>query len=174
MKILALASFLPLLLAAQEPSSRAPNPAAGVAASTVDPAFAADIRRLFDDAGLSDLIKQQMDLMAPSLMALAKQNPQVTQPFLDELMRRMKENLSLPHIEQMAVEIYAKYFTRDDIRQMIAYQESPVGRKARQVTPKLLAEFTTAMRDYGQKIGAETGMEVAKEHPEWIKKPTQQ
>lgn len=120
---------------------------------------------------MMQLLAQQVDQMMGPTIALMKQNPDLTPEFVDETMRRAKQKLLGPHMEEMAVKAYAKYFTRDDIQQMIAYQESPVGRKAKQVMPQMLADMNADMRAFGEKVGEEAAMEVVKEHPEYLKKP---
>jgi TonB family protein len=173
MKTLALASFLPLLLATQEPPRPAPEAAADAAktAPALDPALQADIHKLLDEAGLMQLVRQQIDAASQPMVELMKQNPNLTPQFVDELMRRVKEKLAGPDIEEIAVQTYAKFFTRDDIRQLLAYQESPIGRKARDVMPQMLAELNKEMRQYGENAGREAAIELANEHPEYLKKP---
>jgi TonB family protein len=171
MKTLALASFLPLLLAAQEPPNPAPNAAADAAktAPALDPALAADIRKLLDEAGMMQLVRQQIDAASQPMVQLMKQNPSLTPQFVDELMRRVKEKLLGPELEEMAVQIYARFFTREDVRQLLAYQESPIGRKSREVMPQMLAELNKEMREYGENVGRDAAIELVKEHPEYLK-----
>jgi len=172
MKTLTLALLLSAFVVAQQQSNPVAKSVSGDSVSAaVDPALAADIRRLMDDAGVSQLLKQQVDLMAQPLAELMKQNPNLSPDYVDALTRRLREKLTGPNIAEMAIQSYAKYFTRDDIRQMIAYQESPVGRKARQATPQIMADLFTEMRAYGEKVGREAAEEVIKEHPEYLKKP---
>jgi TonB family protein len=174
MKTLALALLLPVLGLAQEQSnSAAANPVSGdsVGSPAVDPALAADIRRLLDDAGVTELMRQQINLAMQPTIALMKQNPNLPPRFVDETMQRAKEKLLGPEIEEMAVEAYAKFFTRDDVQQMIAYQESPIGRKIKQVNPQMLAELSGRVSVFAQNVGRDAAAEVIKEHPEYLKKP---
>lgn len=171
MKTLALALLLPALISAQVQPNAASKPAPGqsAAAPAVDPALAADIRRLLDDAGVMQLIRQQVDQMMQPTIALMKQNPNLSPQFVDETMRRTREKLVGSDVEEMAIEAYAKFFTRDDIQQMIAYQESPVGRKARQVSPQMLAELGAKVQAFGERVGREAAAQVIQEHPEYVK-----
>ena len=173
MKTLALALLLPAFVLAQEPSNPPGKPVSGDSAGspTVDPAFAADIRRLLDDAGVAELMRQQINLAMQPTIALMKQNPNFSPQFVDETMQRAKEKLLGPEIEEMAIGAYAKFFTRDDIQQMIAYQESPIGRKIKQVNPQMLAELSGQVSVFAEKTGRDAAMEVIKEHPEYLKKP---
>jgi TonB family protein len=172
MKTLALLFLLSTFAVAQEqptpPSAGAS--AASAPAPAVDPALAADIHRLLDNAGMMQLLRQQFDQMMQPTLALMKQNSSLAPEFADETMRRVKEKFLGPEVEQMTVDAYAKYFTRSDIQQMIAYQESPVGRKARQQMPQLLADLMGTMREYGERVGRDAALEVIQEHPEYLKK----
>lgn len=173
MKTLALALLLPALGLAQEQSNPAAKPVSGdaIGSPAVDPALAADIRRLLDDAGVTQLIRQQTNLAMQPTIALMKQNPNLPSQFVDETMQRAKEKLLGPEIEKMAVEAYAEFFTRDDIKQMIAYQESPIGQKIKQVNPQMLAELSGKVSVFAENVGREAAAEVIKEHPEYLKKP---
>lgn len=53
------------------------------------------------------------------------------------------------------VPIYRKYLTLDDLKQIVAFYESPVGRK--------LAAATPAMTNEGMQAGQQLGMEIAQE-----------
>jgi TonB family protein len=174
MKTLALTLLLTVFARAQEPSHAGSKPVSSPSAGTpaVDPAMAADVHRLLEDAGIFELLRQQIDRMMQPTLALMKQNPNLSPEFIDETMRRAKTRLTGPEVEQMAVEEYAKFFTRDDIQQMIAFQESPVGRKARQVNSQMLAELSEKMSAFGESVGREAATQVLKEHPEYSKKPS--
>ena len=53
------------------------------------------------------------------------------------------------------VPIYQKYFTLDELREIVAFYDSPVGRK--------LAAATPAMTREGMEKGQQLGMEIANE-----------
>ncbi|MGA8025835.1 MAG: TonB family protein [Bryobacteraceae bacterium] len=136
----------------------------------LDPAFAADIHRLMDDVGMTNLMDLQINQMMGPIAAMLKANPSLSPEFVDEFIRRFKTRLLNEPIQDRAAREYAKFFTREDIQQMIAYQESAVGRKASKLLPQIQTEFGGEMRALGERIGREVAIQVAQEHPEYIKK----
>lgn len=54
---------------------------------------------------------------------------------------------------ELYIPIYQKYLTIDDLKQIIAFYESPVGKKLASVTPAMTAE--------GMQLGQQLGMEIA-------------
>lgn len=147
------------------------QPTAQRLSANIDPALQADLRRLMDDVGMDQLMRLQMDQMITPMGAMLKTNPQLTPAFVDEFLRRIKEQLLDGRVQDLAIQEYAKFFTHDEIQQMIAYQESPVGRKAKQVMPQVMSEMGTRMTAMSQELAKQTLTEIAQEHPEYINKP---
>ncbi len=173
-----MALLLPALLfvAASLHPSAAPVPPAtppqtpDQAEAKVDPALAADIRKLLELSGMLRALDAQMNQMSNSIATMMKTNPLFTEEFVDEFIRRAKQRMTVGLMEGLAVEEYAKYFTRNDIQQMIAYQQSPVGQKAATLLPQMMAELSKKAQEAGQQIGQELATELMQEHPEYLKK----
>jgi uncharacterized protein len=112
-----------------QPSAAAPAPVAP--APAVDPAKRADILHLLDLMGTKTAIAR----MGPTLMAQMQQfshnaaSSEQQQRLMQDTMARMQARMNSGAFEDLYVSIYDKYFTADDIRQMIQFYESPVGRK---------------------------------------------
>ena len=71
----------------------------------------------------------------------------------------------------LAVRVYARHFTTDEIKQIIAFQTSPLGRKLASETPAIQKELVLGGNQLGASLGYDIGVEIAKEHPEYIKDP---
>jgi hypothetical protein len=69
----------------------------------------------------------------------------------------------------LAVPEYDKNFTREEIRGLIQFYESPLGKKAITVVPQLMAELQTKGRKWGEDLGRQSMLEVLAEHPEFEK-----
>ena len=54
----------------------------------------------------------------------------------------------------IVVPIYAKHFTQEEVRQMIAFNETPVGKKVINTMPEVELETMRAADEWGTKIGA--------------------
>lgn len=48
--------------------------------------------------------------------------------------------------------IYSKYFTLEEIKELVAFYKTPLGHKIIKVTPSLVGELSKAMADYGGKL----------------------
>ena len=72
----------------------------------------------------------------------------------EELESIMREEMAkmLDHF----VPLYAKYFTHDEIRSLIEFYESPIGKKTISVLPQLMQDAMT----FGQKWGEAMGPDV--------------
>ena len=76
--------------------------------------------------------------------------------------------------------VYDKYYTHAEIKSLIQFYESPVGKKVAATMPKVLAESQQAGGQWGRQIGRDSMMEVLQEHPdlrealESAKAPSQQ
>jgi len=53
---------------------------------------------------------------------------------------------------QELVPVYAKYFTQDDIRGMLAFYESPVGKKMIQTMPAVVQDSMAVGQRWGQTV----------------------
>ena len=68
------------------------------------------------------------------------------------------EKLSL--IEQLA-DIYAKTFTADEIKEMAAFYQTPLGQKIVSTQAQIGSEILTATRNWGQRVGQKLVSEAA-------------
>lgn len=124
-----------------------PPPEVIVAAPAIDPAFEADIRRLLDITGSAALGKQALDQMIVGLKPMA---PQLPESFWTELSSEIDAN----QLVELTVPIYAKHLTHEDVLGLIAFYESPVGKKMTAVQPAINAEAMAAGQAWGQEVGA--------------------
>ena len=66
----------------------------------------------------------------------------------------------------LAMPVYDKYLSDADIRGMIEFYSTPLGKKIVQVLPQLMSECTERGRKWGEGIGRDSMIEVLQEHPE--------
>lgn len=104
------------------------------------------IRKMLELTGSAKLGKQ----VAQNMIASFKQSyTSVDQAFWDDFEREIKAedliNLMLP--------IYDKYYTEEDIDQLIAFYNSPIGKKMTENLPMITQESMVAGQAWGKKIG---------------------
>lgn len=126
------------------PAAPAQQPTQGKTA--VQPANAEkvrDIRRLLDLTGAGNLGAQVMDQL---LGSFKQSNPAVPAKFWDDL----RGELNAGQLTELVVPIYDRHLSHDDVKQVIAFYESPAGRKLISVQPQIVAESMKAGQDWGR------------------------
>jgi uncharacterized protein len=114
-----------------EAQEQPPASAPAASAQAVDPAKRADILHLLDLMGTKTAIAR----MGPTLMAQMQQfshdaaSSEQRQRLMQDTMARMQARMNSGAFEDLYVSIYNKYFTADDIHQLVQFYESPIGRK---------------------------------------------
>ena len=106
-----------------------------------------DIRRLMNLTGGGDVGTQVVEQM---LEAFKQSNPDIPESFWTEF---MKEDVNANQLIELNVPIYDKYLSHEDIKGIIAFYESPVGKKFIEVLPKIVEESYAAGQQWGYGIG---------------------
>jgi hypothetical protein len=127
----ALLALVPLLL----PSlARAEEP---------DPAFTAAVNRLMEATGSAQLGHQMgIAVVAQMASALRKARPDIPPrafQVIEEVTLQLLQTES-PTLLARMVPIYARHFTLAEVEQIIAFYDTPLGRKTIQVMPALMSE----------------------------------
>jgi len=153
--------------AGSEPSTAAPAP-------KIDPGKEADIRQLLDVAGTKALMSEVMGNMDKNLRPILTNSlppgdyrGKLIDLFLDKFMARA--NAEIPKLLDAAVPIYDKYLSDEDIKGLIQYYQTPLGKKALSVLPHIAIDMQNEGQKLGQQIGLETMLQVLSEHPELAK-----
>jgi hypothetical protein len=117
-----------------------------------DPEKQKAIRTLLELSGVIEVMKDAVNTTIDQIGAV---NPDIPAEFLKRLKARFKpEELVIRMIP-----VYDKHFTKDEINQLIAFYQTPVGRK-------MVASQLSIQREsgaIGEKYGEELGMQVVRE-----------
>jgi uncharacterized protein len=130
------------------------------AQSTPDPAAVKEAQSLMSRFGVDALAKQQVAQMSQRLdemfqsIDLGKDKDEL----LSELAQRIQKQMEsrLPRYFEDATVIYARVFTFDELKELNAFYDSPLGRKLVQKMPELLRECN----ELSQRMGVEVFREV--------------
>jgi len=159
MRFRALAAVLilaPVLAAAQNPPSKQTAPPAKTASAKTksqpkdstgakDPAKIADIRHLLELTGTKDMVNQMKSVM----MGQFRQNaPGMPPAMFDEMMAELKAE----DLEESMIPVYANHFSGEDIKHLIAFYESPFGRKVMREMPQIISESNEVGVQWGQGV----------------------
>jgi len=146
-------------------------PAASQAAK-IDPVKEADIRRLLEATGSKNLAQQTMAQMEQAMrpvMTNAFPPGDYREKLIDLFFEKFHSKFDTQMVVDMAIPVYDKYFSDDEIKGLIQFYGTPLGKKTLSVLPKLLGELQAQGQEWGQKIGRESMEEVLAEHPELAK-----
>lgn len=111
-----------------------------------DAAFERDVRRLMVVTGAEamseQVVNQMLEMMLVNLSGDAA-----------EYVRRFRAELDVSEILEMNVPIYMKHFTHDEIKQLIEFYESPIGKKTVAKLPLVMQESMAAGQKWGEELG---------------------
>jgi hypothetical protein len=113
----------------------------------------------------ADLAKEVFPLLLVQLKpALTNGDPSAVRDF-DMLAPSITASLEkrLPEFVDMIAYVYAENFTADDMRQMIAFFESPVGQKFVKKQPGLIAQSMAAGQKFGEILAADVQKNMTEE-----------
>jgi uncharacterized protein len=149
--ILSLSLLLSATLLAQQkpatgkPASTSPKPTTVTKSADPEAAKVADIRRLLEVTGTRDMVNQMKTSM---MQQFRKNTPGISAEMMDELMTELKaEDL----LESM-IPVYSKHFTGADIKQLIAFYQSPFGKKVLREMPQIIAESNDVGMRWGEGV----------------------
>jgi hypothetical protein len=115
-----------------------------------------DILKLLRASGSDKLADQMMNAMMPQFKQLVPSIP-------DAFWVIFKQKLNIDDLLYACIPAYNKFYTHDEIKQLIAFYESPIGRKMVEVTPLLAQETMVIGQKWGEKLGQDIVNELIKE-----------
>ena len=151
---------LALLLSLAATMVIAPDVRAQSQASAVvrDSSKAALVRQLLKEIHAVDM---SLTAIETSLPAQRAANPRIPAVFWDRFAALARSRA--PQLEDILAAVYDRHFTADELRQLLAFYRSPIGRKMLSEQPGILRESMAAGQQWGQKVGAEVGEQLAAE-----------
>jgi hypothetical protein len=177
MKLALLALATLLCAAAQDPAEK-----------PVDPKLHADAAKLVELSGARQRMQSGIDQLLKDGTAQFMRMCKDCDPAAgDEWARRMKLKLKVDDFMAIMVRAYEKHLTDDEITPLIAVMSDRKDAPAKQppaelqqklasVMPSVQSEILGGGTQLGAKLGADTELEIRKEHPEYFKpaaKPNQ-
>jgi uncharacterized protein len=168
-----LAGFLILLPIGGQPMFADDAPPTGPSASTdaptsqpADSEKVADIHKLLNLSGSGKIGVQVVAQMIP---ALQKALPTVPQDFWDDFQKEIHPE----ELEELIVPIYDKHFSHEDIKKLIAFYESPIGKKLAGELPSISQESMQAGQQWGRQIAQKAIKEVQEKQQQQQQAPAQ-
>ena len=132
----------------------------------------ADIRRLLELTHARALATQSMDSMEGNLrplMTSAFPPGEYREKLIELFFAKYHAKRDTQQLLEIALPVYDKYYSDDEIKQLIQFYATPIGQKMLSVTPKVLTELQAAGQKWGEELGRQCMMEVLAENPEMAK-----
>lgn len=126
----------------------------------------ADIKQLMEITGSANIAKQFSGMVSQQVFQMLKKNrPDIPAHSVDvmnkELLALFSERMAVPGgLLDQIIPIYDKYFTQAEIKELVAFYQTPIGKKAIAVLPKVVNESMLAGQKWGQSLGPEIDKRV--------------
>ncbi|HUI41759.1 MAG TPA: TonB family protein [Terriglobia bacterium] len=151
------------------------------ALDAVDPATVADIRQMVDLAGVKAQMVRVMNVLMGQLRPLMIGKLPASdyrEQLIDEVIANMTQRFSTDEFIDLYIPVMARHFSDDEIKGIIAFYESPVGRHYVQEQPAVSGEFQAEMTEHWQKVDmpqlmSEMMQKIKADHPELEEKTPQ-
>lgn len=126
--------------------------APAVPAAAQEPAREQDIVRLLETTGTADAVRRTIDQLIPVVLAnmkkpLKRQYPNIPERVFGILEEEIAAAFKTHFDDLIAavVPVYAKHFSRDEIGDIIAFYETPTGRKLVRLLPEMQNDSVQAV-----------------------------
>jgi len=159
---------------AQHPQGASTHPAAQqkaepAAQTKINPAKEADIRKLLDITGAKTIATQTMDAMLKNIKpALVGSLPpgDYREKLIELFFEKFHAKANPQLLVDMVVPIYDKHLSHEEIKALIQFYETPLGKKTLSALPVIATESREAGEKWGAALGQDCMREVLAEHPD--------
>jgi uncharacterized protein len=155
--------------AANLPAKATPAPTAQATEKKIDPAKETDIRKLLELTGATtsmELTMQNMEKNIKPVLANSLPPGDYRDKLVSLFFEKFHAKMDMQKLIDLAVPIYDKYYSQEDLKGLIQFYQTPLGQKTVKALPSLMGELTEAGQKLGQDAGRVSMLEVLAEHPE--------
>jgi len=157
------AALLAYPLGSQTAPPREAPAAANSEAPAIAPAKEALIQRLLELTGAANMGQQMMDGMITSFRQASPEIP-------EEFWRNFRNEVDVNSLMQKIKPIYDRYLSEEDLKGLVAFYESPLGRKLISQMPAILRESMAVGQEWGMAAG-QRAMQRVEEEKKKLKSP---
>lgn len=97
---------------------------------------------------ITDAKNVTQQILNQSVDTMKSQFPQVPQKFWNEF----KAGVNADELINRLIPIYNKYFTEEDIKQLIVFYQTPLGKKLISVNPQIARDSLIVGQQYGKEV----------------------
>ena len=85
---------------------------------------------------------------------------------VDLFLAKFRSKTDPQHLVDMAVPIYDKHLSHEEIKGLIDFYQTPLGKKTITELPAITSEMQAKGREWGESVGRDSMREVLAEHPD--------
>jgi uncharacterized protein len=137
--------------------------------SKIDPQKEADIRRLLQVMGTERNMTQVMANMETNIRPLLTSSfpaGEYRERLIQLFFEKFHSKIDMQELIGLAIPVYDKYLSDSDIKALIDFYSTPLGQKVINVLPNIISESGEKGRQWGERVGRESMIEVLQEHPD--------
>ena len=126
-------------------------------AAAIDADKHAEIEVLLKEMGTLANMDRIVDIVVPTIIGnFRKVNPKIPDAVWNEFVLVAEDEMkkSAPELKEPLITIYDTNFTTDEIKQLVAFYTSPVGRKLATQLPEIMQQTVVMAEAWGQRVGA--------------------
>lgn len=127
-------------------------------AAPADPAKVALATQVLEATHARSTMMMIIDQMMPQMLAMLNTGEhKIPQKVIDRFQKLVRQDMeaSLPQVLKAQAEVYARHFSQDDLRALIAFYKTPAGQHMITETPKIMQEVMPIGMQWGQAAGAD-------------------
>jgi uncharacterized protein len=122
-------------------------------AGCAQPPSAAEVRKMMDVVGTKRIMQTVMATMVQQLFdSFRKMRPDIPPQVWDRAFATLSSDENTQGLLKEIVPIYQRHFCSDEVAQIVAFYESPVGHKLIEEMPAIQQEGFAAGKAYGQRL----------------------
>ena len=106
-------------------------------------------------------VDQAIALMEATLPAQRQSNPRIPAVFWDRFIAEARARRG--ELADMISVVYDRHFTTEEVRQLLEFYDTPIGRKLLVAQPTIVQQSAQAGQQWGQRVGAAIGAQLAAE-----------
>ena len=132
-----------------------PARAQSASAHSADSAKIAVIREIIAVTNVAETTRRGMML---GLEAQRMVQPNIPAAFWDEFTRRAERDMD--EFLEMVIPVYDRHFTTSELRELLRFYKTPLGRQLVAKLPLIMEESSRAGQEWGAKLGEEVGRDL--------------
>ena len=104
----------------------------------------ANIRKLIDITGGTKMVDQMFSMMAANFKT----------PEQQKVFQSLRSEMNFNQIYEIIIPSYDKYLTADEVKELVRFYESPLGRKLIDSQPKIMSDSMPRIMQWAQEVQA--------------------